>query len=97
MAATVYGRGVYFAVNASYSASDTYSPPDDNFNKHIFLVRVLTGVYALGYQGDIQPPPRSSDNDVDLCDSNVDDSNNPRIFVIFSDAQAYPEYLITFQ
>ena len=95
-AATVYGRGVYFARDASYSASDKYSTQDSNHNKHIFLVRVLTGEYAHGHSSDIQPPSRSSD-DKDLYDSSVDDVQNPRIFVIFHDTQAYPEYLITFQ
>ena len=75
----------------------TYSPRDSNYNKHMFLVRVLTGEYALGCSTDIHPPPRSSSDDKDLYDSNVDDVQNPRIFVIFHDTQAYPEYLITFQ
>ena len=95
LTATVYGRGVYFARDASYSASNTYSPRDVNNNKYIFVVRVLTGEYALGKSNDIQPPSRHSDKD--LYDSNVDDVTNPRIFVIFHDTQAYPEYLITFQ
>ena len=96
MAATAYGQGVYFAQDASYSANNKYSPRDNNYNKHIFLVRVLTGEYAPGHYTDIEPPPKSYDNK-DLYDSSVDDVQNPRIFVIFHDTQAYPEYLITFK
>ena len=96
LTATVYGQGVYFARDASYSARNTYSPRDENNNKYIFVARVLTGQYALGQSKDIQPPPRHSD-DKDLYDSNVDNVINPQIFVIFHDTQAYPEYLITFR
>ena len=96
MAATSYGRGVYFARDASYSARNTYSPRDRDYNKYMFLVRVLTGEYTLGYSTDIEPSPKSSDNK-DLYDSSVDNMRNPQIFVIFHDTQAYPEYLITFK
>jgi len=89
----VYGVGVCFAKNAGYSVQDIYSPPDSSNNKHMFLVKVLTGKYAQGNSGDIQPPARTSERD---RDSNVDSVTNPSIFVIFHDAQAYPEYLITF-
>ena len=92
--ATVYGVGVYFAKDADYSAQDIYSPPDSSDNKYMFLARVLTGEYAQGHSGDIQPPPRKSEKD--RYDSNVNSVTNPTIFVIFHDAQAYPEYLITF-
>ena len=89
----MYGVGVCFAKNAGYSVQDIYSPPDSSNNKHMFLVKVLTGKYAQGNSGDIQPPARTSERD---RDSNVDSVTNPSIFVIFHDAQAYPEYLITF-
>ena len=95
LAATVYGKGTYFARHASYSARDTYSPRDNNYNKYMFVVRVLTGEYACGGHDDVQPPPRTSEKD--LYDSSVDNIQDPQIFVIFHDAQAYPEYLITFQ
>ncbi len=35
-------------------------------------------------------------NTVDLFDSSTDNVNNPSMFIIFNDIQAYPEYLITF-
>jgi len=90
----VYGAGVYFAKDASYSAHDIYSPPDSSNNKYMFLVRVLTGQYAQGHSQDKQPRQRTSIKD--RYDCNVNSVTNPSIFVIFHDAQAYPEYLITF-
>ena len=94
VAAAVYGAGVYFGKDANYSAHNICSPPDSSNNKYMFLVRVLTGEYAQGHSGDIQPPARTSEKD--RYDSNVNSVTNPTIFVIFHDAQAYPEYLITF-
>jgi len=98
LTATAYGDGVYFAVNANYSASGTYSPADSNGNRHIFLARVLTGEYTLGKSGLKTPPPKdASKSAVDLYDSVVNNTNSPIMFVIFYDAQCYPEYLITFK
>ena len=61
----------------------------------MFLNRVLTGQYTVGNPSYITPPPKSPRSH-DLYDSVVDDINNPSIFVIFADAQVYPDYLITF-
>lgn len=96
--AVVLGNGVYFALNASYSASDQYSPRDFNRNKRIYRCRVLTGEFCLGAQGMKVPPnkPGAASAHI-LYDSVVDNVKNPGIFVIFNDTQAYPEYLITFQ
>ena len=88
---------MYFAVKASYSAQNNYSEPDAGGNKHMFLARVLTGVYAKGDKNMKAPPPKDpSKNSVVLYDSVVDDMVSPTIFVLFHDAQCYPEYLITF-
>ncbi|XP_062611964.1 protein mono-ADP-ribosyltransferase PARP14-like [Saccostrea cucullata] len=94
--ATAYGNGVYFAVNASYSANSTYSPPDISGNRRVYRSRVLTGEYCQGRNGMKVPPNKPSGGHI-LYDSVVDNPNNPGIFVIFNDTQAYPEYLITFQ
>ncbi|KAK3598393.1 hypothetical protein CHS0354_019796 [Potamilus streckersoni] len=95
--ATAYGDGVYFAKNASYSASDIYSRPDPCGNKRIYFCRVLTGKYTTGKQGMRVPPPKSLSSLNVLYDSVVNNMTNPEIFVIFSDTQAIPEYLITFK
>ncbi|EGW08292.1 Poly [ADP-ribose] polymerase 15 [Cricetulus griseus] len=91
-----YGKGTYFAVNASYSADDVYSKPDANGEKHMYYARVLTGNYTVGNSSLIEPPSRDPQNH-DLYDTVVDNDQNPSIFVVFYDNQAYPEYLITFR
>uniref|UniRef100_A0A8C0W5K6 Poly [ADP-ribose] polymerase n=1 Tax=Castor canadensis TaxID=51338 RepID=A0A8C0W5K6_CASCN len=95
--AVCYGKGTYFAVNANYSASDTYSRPDVNGKKHMYYVRVLTGEYECGHQSYIVPPAKDPQNPTDLYDTVTDNKQNPSLFVVFYDYQAYPEYLITFR
>ncbi|XP_027630021.1 protein mono-ADP-ribosyltransferase PARP14 isoform X2 [Tupaia chinensis] len=95
--ATAYGQGTYFAVHASYSANDTYSRPDSNGKKHMYYVRVLTGIYTVGNHSLIVPPSKNPQNVTDLYDTVTDNMQNPQLFVVFYDYQAYPEYLITFR
>ncbi|XP_043380894.1 protein mono-ADP-ribosyltransferase PARP14 isoform X6 [Chelonia mydas] len=96
MNAACYGNGTYFAVNANYSAQDTYSKPDANGKKYMYLARVLVGEYCAGQKGIIAPPSKNNTDPTDLFDSVTDNKPNPSMFVIFNDIQAYPEYLITF-
>ncbi|XP_068692521.1 protein mono-ADP-ribosyltransferase PARP14-like isoform X2 [Montipora foliosa] len=94
---TMYGNGVYFALQASYSARSTYSPPDASGCRYMYLTKVLVGEYTMGRQGLITPPPKNLADPTDTYDTVVDQIPNPSIFVVFYDWQCYPEYLITFQ
>ncbi|NXO36010.1 PAR14 polymerase, partial [Locustella ochotensis] len=96
MHAANFGNGTYFAINAKYSANDLYSKPDANGKKYMYLARVLVGEYSLGKKGSITPAQKNATNSVDLFDSSTDNMTQPSMFIIFSDIQAYPEYLITF-
>ena len=91
--AVMYGRGVYFARDAKYSAARLYSKPNANGVQHIFMVRVVVGEFCKGNDG--QPRPNVRQGDL-LYDSTVDDVSNPSIFVAADDAQYYPEYLVKF-
>ena len=94
--ATAHGRGTYFARDAITSASDTYSPPDINRVKHMYLARVLTGEYTTGNSCLLVPPAKDPNNPSELYDSVVNNVGNPTIVVIFYDAQTYPDYHIEF-
>ena len=94
--AAYFGNGTYFAVNADYSAQDTYSKPNANGEKCMYLCQVLTGDFTLGKK-DMVVPPAKSNTSLNLYDSVVNDMANPIMFIIFHDTQAYPEYLITFK
>ncbi|XP_031574899.1 uncharacterized protein LOC116308576 [Actinia tenebrosa] len=86
---TAYGNGVYFARDASYSMGYAKGGGYNN-NRHMYLARVLTGRHAPGQSGMIVPP-RGFES---VANST---GHNASIFVVFYDAQCYPEYLITFQ
>ena len=91
-----YGHGVYFARDASCAAHDRYSPRDEHNHKHVYLARVLVGEYTVGRRDLIVPPPKDPNNPAVLYDSVVDNVQDPSIFCIFYDSQAYPEYHIEF-
>ena len=95
--ATNYGVGTYFAVNANYSAQPTYSKPAADGSQLMFVARVLTGIYTQGQRNMRVPPPVSDQEDHDRYDSVVDRMDNPQMYVVFHDNQAYPDYLITFK
>ncbi|XP_056323301.1 protein mono-ADP-ribosyltransferase PARP14 isoform X2 [Danio aesculapii] len=95
MHGAMFGKGSYFAVDPSYSAQG-YSKPDAKGHKRMYLAKVLVGDFTRGNPGLIVPPAKSTSS-ADLYNSVTNDVNNPTMFVIFHDVQAYPEYLITFQ
>jgi hypothetical protein len=87
----MYGKGVYFARDASYSLSPEYSPLDADGKQRIFMVRVVVGEFCRGKPDQLAPDARQGDV---LYDSTVDDLADPFIFVSYHVAQAYPDYLI---
>uniref|UniRef100_A0A3P9PUK1 Poly [ADP-ribose] polymerase n=1 Tax=Poecilia reticulata TaxID=8081 RepID=A0A3P9PUK1_POERE len=94
MHGAMYGNGSYFAVDPAYSAGG-YAKPDNKGHKRMYQARVLVGDYTQGRSGIIAPPDKSG-NAADQFDSVTDRPNNPSMFIVFHDIQAYPEYLITF-
>ncbi|KAM4549547.1 protein mono-ADP-ribosyltransferase PARP10 [Fundulus diaphanus] len=95
--ATVYGQGVYFAVNSALSVQDQYSPPNPDGYKFIFVSKVLTGDFTKGCHS-MKTAPLKETGDIPLrYESVTDDITKPSMFVIFNDTQAFPEYLITCQ
>ncbi|KAF7224857.1 poly(ADP-ribose) polymerase family member 12 [Nothobranchius furzeri] len=90
---TVYGKGSYFAKDASYS--NKYSRAKGGRNKVMFVALVLVGEYTLGRHSYVRPPPKKGSRT--LYDSCVNSETNPSIFVIFEKQQIYPEYLIMYQ
>ena len=95
--ATFYGKGVYFARDASYSTYPLYSPADGRGLQTIFAVRVVVGAWSKGVKDALTPEVRDAAKNP-LYDSTVDTDpgKEPSIYVTYHDAQAYPEYLIKF-
>ena len=93
---TAYGKGVYFARDATYSLTFAARSGASVGNRCMYLSRVLVGQYCKGASAMVVPPPKESSSPEILFDSVVDDTGNPTIFVVFHDIQCYPEYLIKF-
>ncbi|KAK2841992.1 hypothetical protein Q5P01_012192 [Channa striata] len=89
---TAYGKGSYFARDASYS--DRYSRAKGRQNKIMFVALVLVGDYTTGSSSYVRPPAKGKA--LTLYDSCVDSKTNPSIYVVFEKQQIYPEYLINY-
>eukprot|EP01006_Ploeotia_vitrea_P054637 TRINITY_DN67909_c5_g4_i1.p1 TRINITY_DN67909_c5_g4~~TRINITY_DN67909_c5_g4_i1.p1 ORF type:complete len:310 (-),score=38.40 TRINITY_DN67909_c5_g4_i1:108-899(-) len=96
--AALYGQGVYFAVDSCFSAAPNYAPADDIGNRRMFLTRVLVGNYTRGRAG-LKVPPENENATIpfSLYDSVVDSMEKPTIYVAFSDAQALPQFVVTYK
>ncbi|NXL93483.1 PAR12 polymerase, partial [Alectura lathami] len=89
---TIYGKGSYFARDASYS-HEYCSSRGGRYS--MFVVQVLVGKFVQGNSEYLRPPPTPS-NANRLYDSCVDDPENPSIFVIFEKLQIYPAYILEY-
>ncbi|CAG2248584.1 PARP10_14_15 [Mytilus edulis] len=97
---TAYGKGVYFAVNVSYSASGNYASGDPTDGlKRMLMCKVLAGEFTVGNKEMRTPPPKTQAGagSYILYDSTTNDVSNPEMFVTYHDSQAVAEYLITFK
>ena len=91
-----FGKGVYFANSSNYS--DNYAKADAQGVKRMFLCRVVVGEFCLGHNAQPVPDERLPVSHV-LFDSTTDNMTDARrnMFVVYNDAQAYPEYLIEYR
>ncbi|CAL8262995.1 unnamed protein product [Merluccius merluccius] len=89
---TLYGKGSYFARDASYS--DRYSRALGSRRKVMFVAHVLVGEFTTGSSSYARPPSRSTGKG--LYDSCVNNIRDPGIFVVFEKHQIYPEYIIDY-
>ncbi|XP_017274370.1 protein mono-ADP-ribosyltransferase PARP12 [Kryptolebias marmoratus] len=88
---TAYGKGSYFARDASYS--DRYSRVRGTPNKVMFVALVLVGESTKGRNNYVRPPLKEGSTFYDSC---IDSMSSPSIFVVFEKQQIYPEYLIKY-
>ncbi|XP_029289315.1 protein mono-ADP-ribosyltransferase PARP12 [Cottoperca gobio] len=89
---TSYGKGSYFARDASYS--DRYAQIKSSVNKIMFVALVLVGEFTKGKGTYVRPPAK--ENGKTLYDSCVDSTSDPSIYVVFEKQQIYPEYIIDY-
>ncbi|XP_072256057.1 protein mono-ADP-ribosyltransferase PARP12-like [Pyxicephalus adspersus] len=90
---TLYGKGSYFARDASYSHLYSFLTPSDK--KIMFVALVLVGDFVEG-DSTMKLPPKKP-NSKERYDSCVDNVLNPSIFVVFDRSQVYPEYFLEYK
>uniref|UniRef100_UPI000EF5005F poly [ADP-ribose] polymerase 14-like n=1 Tax=Ciona intestinalis TaxID=7719 RepID=UPI000EF5005F len=87
---TLYGKGTYFATELQTAMK--HCDRQDGYYT-VILATVLTGNYTKGY-GNMRDAGVNKDGV--LYDSSVDNESNPKFFVVYHDASAYPKYVVTF-
>ena len=94
----MWGRGNYFAVNASYSNSG-YAHQCSGGRQQLLLAYVLTG-HAYSCQSNrslTQPPVRDIAANVHRrYDSVSGDTGGSRVYITYENDRAYPAYLVTY-
>jgi poly [ADP-ribose] polymerase 10/14/15 len=90
---TMYGKGSYFARNASYASRYAATEKKEGI-RYMFMCRMVVGDWCQGSKDHLRPDCK---RDGELYDSTVDNVENPTIFVAYHDAQVYPDYLVSFQ
>ncbi|KAL3843271.1 hypothetical protein ACJMK2_021213 [Sinanodonta woodiana] len=90
-----YGKGVYFSTHSENECNDNYTVKDSKGHKHMYRCKVLTGnVKHLTQDYSERYPPTDPTTGIKY-DSTL--SPNKVEYVIYSDTQSYPEYLIEFE
>ena len=96
----LWGQGIYFAVNASYS--DNYAHITTN-GRQMFLAKVVVGATSVYLRSDksLRMPPRKPSITKILFageryDSVSGNTQGSEVYIIYDNQKAYPFYLITY-
>eukprot|EP01052_Picozoa_sp_SAG31_P008072 SAG31_NODE_398_length_16250_cov_8.737601_14_plen_276_part_00 len=91
----MWGRGIYFAENASYSHN--YASRKDNA-RVMMLARLLVGdaVNIMPHDTSLKLPPRKPALDGIRFDTVTGVTNNGRVYIVYENGRAYPEYLVEY-
>ena len=92
----LWGKGNYFAVNASYS--DGYCHQSAGY-RQMLVANVLTGLsYFSNPHGYQQPPFRSRSGGIQYrYDSVSGIAGSSKVYITYDNDKAYPAYLITYK
>ena len=81
-------------MSGAYAANDSYATPGEDGMRYVFQVRVVVGDYCQGKENIKAPPGKPTGG---FYDSVVDSMSNTKMFIVFDEYAAYPEYLIKFK
>jgi hypothetical protein len=93
----VFGKGVYFARQSSYSALPRYSKPNLHGQQFMIMAKVLVGHSTPGRREMLEPPDRPlPDGGRRQYDTLSGRQANGEVVVCCHDYQAYAEYHLHF-
>ena len=96
-----YGKGTYFARDASFSMIDYYAACYADGFQHVLQANVVCGEWTLGTSSMLKPPDKPSADGARSYLPFETTANkkggNPSIYVTYQDDQALAKYLISFK
>lgn len=91
----LWGRGIYFAVNASYSDGYAFSKLT---RKYLLLCKVFVGEYTkLPSDKSLRQPPYKNSSKKIMYDSVQGETGGSIIFITYENYWNYPFYLVEYQ
>ena len=97
----LWGKGNYFAVNASYSNSYAYHSKESVGVKKMLVAWVLTGYsYCCGAHSYTNPPLRCGGGKGGIqrrYDSVSGVTGGSKVYITYENNRAYPAYLVTYR
>ena len=92
----MWGKGAYFAVNASYSANSYEF--HTSHGQQIFMAFVLTGdSKTMPSKPSLVTPPSKEDGSGGLYDSVNGTTGSSQVYIVYDHDKCYPAYLITYR
>ena len=93
---SLWGQGIYFAVNASYSDRG-YAYHLSGGKKQLILAKVVTGESGyMSKQQKMSTPPLKPGETVERYDTVQATTGGTEIYVVYDHEKAYPAYLISY-
>ena len=90
----MWGKGIYFTEQASYS--DSYAHRNTSRQKVLMLTKLLTGeeTHVMPHNRGLKFPPDKPNGD--RYDTVTGDTGGSKVYVVYENGRAYPEYLVTY-
>ena len=92
----MWGKGIYFAERASYS--DSYVHRNAQGQKLVMLTKLLAGEeqHIMPNDRSLRFPPKKPNGNGARFDTVTGDTGGSKVYVVYENGRAYPEYLVTY-
>ena len=94
----MWGKGIYFAVNANYSCPKySFKVPDQQDQYEVFCANVVIGneIEIAPNNALLEPPANPNTND--RYDSVKGNTNGSDVYIVYKNVKTYPGLLVRYQ